>query len=181
MIKNSFLALVVLFYVSLGLLVFQTSVYAVPCTINGETTEVDSNEACTEQGGAVDSSGASPLNHVPFDSDGPKGTIGNGTINLRDRSSDAGQLYGRFINYVNIASIGVGVVSAIGVTIAGLQYATAQGEPGKTAAAVKRLTQVGTAIFLYIFGWVILNWLIPGGVLNDAEIIPELGWILRLS
>jgi hypothetical protein len=72
-------------------------------------------------------------------------------------------IFERLNEIIQFLSIGVGIVSAISVAIAGLQYVSSRGEPSKTAAAINRLTQVGTAIFLYIFGWAILNWLIPGG------------------
>ena len=75
-------------------------------------------------------------------------------------------IYTRLIEIINFLSIGVSVVASMSVVVASFQYMTSRGDPGATSAAVKRLIQAGTAIILYVFGWGILNWLIPGGILN---------------
>lgn len=72
----------------------------------------------------------------------------------------------KFIQIVNVLSIGVSVVATITVAVSGLEYSTSRGNPQKTARAVARLTQVGMAIVIYVFGWSMLNWLIPGGLFN---------------
>lgn len=117
------------------------------------------------EGGASEDPGV--LRNVEFDSE-KKGELPAGTITFDDPDEGAGRIYATLIRYVNVASIGVGVVAGFGAAIAGVQYASSKGDPGKTAAAVKRLTQVAIAIILYIFGIAIINWLVPGGVLNGA-------------
>jgi len=79
----------------------------------------------------------------------------------------------QFIRVVNFLSIGVGVVSAITVGVSGVQYTMSRGDPGKTAQAVSRLTQVGLGIALYIFGWALLNWLVPGGVISTSKPVQQ--------
>ena len=88
--------------------------------------------------------------------------------NIGDNSSDIrdNPIYTRLNQIINFLSAGVGVVVTISVVIAGIQYTTSRGDPQRTGAAVKRLWSAGLAIFLYVFGWAILNWLIPGGFLR---------------
>lgn len=88
------------------------------------------------------------------------------TLDTGDTIDETNEIYVELVRIINFLSVGVGIVIAISVAIAGLQYTTSRGEPGKTAAAVNRLSQAGLAAFLFIFGWLIINWLIPGGVLN---------------
>lgn len=87
-------------------------------------------------------------------------------LNTGDLNIEENPIYGRLIEVVNFLSVGVAVVAAISVAVAGLQYMASRGDPNATAASVRRLISAATAIGLYIFGWSILNWLIPGGVLN---------------
>lgn len=90
---------------------------------------------------------------------------GTGELSAVEQDIQDNPIYVRLIEIVNFLSVGVGIVSTISVAIAGIQYTTSRGEPAKTAAAVNRLIQVGVAVFLYVFGWTIINWIIPGGVL----------------
>ena len=77
---------------------------------------------------------------------------------------DQNPIYLRLNEIIGILSVGVGIVITASVVYAGIQYTTSRGDPNKTQAAVKRIIQAGIALALYIFGWTILNWLIPGGV-----------------
>ena len=71
----------------------------------------------------------------------------------------------RLLQIVDFLSVGVAVVAAISVTVAGAQYVVSRGDPNKTAKAINRLIQVGMAIVIYVFGWALMNWLIPGGAI----------------
>lgn len=73
-------------------------------------------------------------------------------------------IFKRLQEIISFLVVGVGIVVTISIVIAGIQYTTSRGDPNKTAAAVNRITQAGIALFLYVFGSVILNWLIPGGL-----------------
>ena len=72
------------------------------------------------------------------------------------------------IDVVNFLSIGVAVVAAASVAVAGMQYVGSQGNPNKTKQATDRLITTGSAILLYVFGWALLNWIVPGGMTMDA-------------
>lgn len=63
-----------------------------------------------------------------------------------------------------ILSGGVGIVIAIMGVTGGIQYITAAGNPQKISAAKGRIGQALAALFLYIFGLSLLNWLVPGAV-----------------
>ena len=82
------------------------------------------------------------------------------TANVRDNP-----IYERLIEIVNFLSVGVVLVIAISVAVSGLQYVTSRGDPNATAKAINRMVQAATALIFYVFGWAILNWLVPGGVI----------------
>lgn len=90
--------------------------------------------------------------------------VGDTTIECDDVANpESDNILCRLIQFVNFLSIGVTVVAGITIAVAGFQYIASRGDPNKTAQAINRLIQVGTAILLYVFGWALLNWLIPGG------------------
>lgn len=68
---------------------------------------------------------------------------------------------------IRILSIGVGIVVVGSIIVAGIQYTTAGGDPQKTAAAIKRISNTVGALVLYIFAYALLNWLIPAGVFGQ--------------
>lgn len=59
----------------------------------------------------------------------------------------------------------MGVVVAISIVVAGIQYGSAGSDPGKVAAAKKRLSSALLALVTYLFMFAFLQWLLPGGVL----------------
>jgi len=73
----------------------------------------------------------------------------------------------RLIDIINFLSAGVGIVVTGSVAFAGIQYITSRGVPAYIQKATNRLWQAGLALFLYIFGWALLNWLVPGGLFNQ--------------
>lgn len=89
------------------------------------------------------------------------GNPNTGSLDIKDNP-----IYVRLIEIINFLSVGVTAVTTISVIIAGLQYSFSRGDPSATSASVKRLVHAATALGMYVFGWSILNWLIPGGVLN---------------
>ena len=86
-------------------------------------------------------------------------------ITVESLAIEENPIYERLIEIVNFLSVGVTIVIAISVAIAGIQYMASRGDPSGTQAAIQRIIQAGTALVLYIFGWSLLNWLVPGGVL----------------
>jgi len=67
---------------------------------------------------------------------------------------------------IQFLSDGVGLVVVASLVYAGIQYITSSGDPQATAAAVKRIRSSVTALILFIFAYAILNYVIPGQVLQ---------------
>lgn len=72
-------------------------------------------------------------------------------------------------NFVNPAirllSVLVGIAAAIGIIIGAIQVSTSAGDPQKAANGKNHIRNAIIAIVTYVLLFVILNWLIPGGVL----------------
>jgi len=67
---------------------------------------------------------------------------------------------------IRVLSEGVGLVVVGSIVWAGIQYSTSQGNPQATASAVNRIRASIFALLLYIFGFWLLNYLIPGHFLQ---------------
>ena len=63
---------------------------------------------------------------------------------------------------IRFLSIGVGLVIVASMVYAGIQYIGSRGDPNAHAQAIKRVQSNVTALFLFIFGYAIINYLIPG-------------------
>ena len=61
---------------------------------------------------------------------------------------------------------GVGVVLVGSMVYAGIQYTSARGDPGSTAKAINRIRSNIIAMLLFVFAYALLNYVIPGRVLN---------------
>jgi len=64
---------------------------------------------------------------------------------------------------VRFLSAGVGIVIVGSTIFAGIQYTTSRGDPKGTAQAISRLTNNGLALLMFIFGYALLNFIIPAG------------------
>lgn len=58
----------------------------------------------------------------------------------------------------------IGLVAAISLVYAGIQYSSAGGDPGKVQAARKRIMSTVLALLAFLFLFAFLQWLVPGGV-----------------
>ena len=63
---------------------------------------------------------------------------------------------------VEILTIGVGILAAVGITITGTQYLTAGGNEEKTRKAKRRLIEIVIGIAVYVSIYFLLKFLIPG-------------------
>jgi hypothetical protein len=61
-------------------------------------------------------------------------------------------------------SAGVGVVILLMLTIAGIQYITASGQPEQVKAAKTRITNAITGLVLFLIAFAVLNLIIPGSI-----------------
>ena len=80
-------------------------------------------------------------------------------------SNNAGSIRHLLINIVDILIIGVGVLAVIGITVAGIQYLTARGNPDRATKAKRRMYEIILGIVAYILLGGIAQWLLPGGVI----------------
>ena len=58
---------------------------------------------------------------------------------------------------------GVAIVATL--TFAGIQYSSAGADPSKVQAAKGKMFNAGLALLLLVFGYALLQWMVPGGIL----------------
>lgn len=69
------------------------------------------------------------------------------------------------ITITNILGVIAGIVIVATMIYGGILYSMAGADPAKVTAAKHKLTSGLTALLLFIFGFAILQWLVPGGLL----------------
>lgn len=67
---------------------------------------------------------------------------------------------------IRVLSAGVGVVVVGSIAVGGIQYSASRGDPQATAMAINRIRSSLFALIIYIFGFALLNYIIPGAVLQ---------------
>jgi hypothetical protein len=65
----------------------------------------------------------------------------------------------------NVLSAIAAVVIIMMIIIGGIQYSMAGPDPGKVQAAKQKIINAIIALLLFIFGFALLQWLVPGGIL----------------
>jgi hypothetical protein len=67
---------------------------------------------------------------------------------------------------IRVLSAGVGLVVVGSIVVGGVQYSASRGDPQATALAINRIRSSLFALLIYIFGFALLNYIIPGAVLQ---------------
>ena len=67
---------------------------------------------------------------------------------------------------IRVLSDGVGLVIIASVVYGGIQYSSSGGDPNATSQAIHRIRESLIALLIFIFGYAILNYLIPAGFLH---------------
>jgi Type IV secretion system pilin len=67
---------------------------------------------------------------------------------------------------VRFLSVGVGLVVVASIIYAGIQYSSSEGSPEQTKDAKSRVRNAIIGLIVYIFGFSIIQFLVPGGVFN---------------
>lgn len=67
---------------------------------------------------------------------------------------------------IRVLSAGVGLVVVGSIVVGGVQYSASRGDPQATALAINRIRSSLLALLIYIFGFALLNYIIPGVVLQ---------------
>lgn len=107
---------------------------------------------------------------------GPGGTSSPDCVKLsiKINNNDTGEVCpdasggGVIVAYLKLIlkflSGGVGIVVLLMMTIAGVQYITAAGQPEQVKAAKNRIQNAITALVLFLIAFAFLNFIIPGGI-----------------
>lgn len=67
---------------------------------------------------------------------------------------------------IRFLTVGVGLVIVGSMVVAGIQYTSSRGDPQATARAIERIRNNLIALLLFIFAFAILNWVVPGTLLQ---------------
>jgi hypothetical protein len=67
---------------------------------------------------------------------------------------------------IKFLSDGVGLVIIASMVVAGIQFTSSRGDPQATATAIKRIQSNVLALFIFFFAYAILNYLVPGQILQ---------------
>jgi hypothetical protein len=136
----------------------QGNCYAI--TSDNQVIETECNDdewinyiAGSYAGGANDSSAS--YNNAPTTCTG--GDISN---------SDNCPIVGYIVLAINVLSGAVGLIITAVIIASGIQYSSSRDDPQAVAAAKGRIYSAVLALAVFIFAWTILQWLVPGGVLN---------------
>ncbi|MDB5186485.1 MAG: hypothetical protein JWL85_1008 [Candidatus Saccharibacteria bacterium] len=79
-------------------------------------------------------------------------------------TKDNCRIVGYLVTFINLISIAAGIVFAIMIAVAGLQYTMARENPQAVTEAKHRILNVVIAIAAFLFTYAFLQWLVPGGV-----------------
>ena len=85
----------------------------------------------------------------------------NGAYNCSCDNGSGSSIVDTLQFVINIFSVIIGVLAAIGIAITGVQYLTAGGSEDKTRKAKRRLFEIVIGIIAYVLLYAFLNWLIP--------------------
>lgn len=67
---------------------------------------------------------------------------------------------------LNVLTAGVGIAATISIAVAGFMYSTAGSNSTQVSKAKTMILNTVVGIIAYLLVWALLQWLVPGGVLN---------------
>lgn len=83
-----------------------------------------------------------------------------------DNTKEGGAILVYLILILQLLSLLIGAIILLFIVIGGLQYILSAGDPTRVKDAKKRLVNAVTALVLYMMMYAILNFLVPGGILQ---------------
>lgn len=103
----------------------------------------------------------------------PNSANGGGDCGVQGGTSvikcgDGDPLQEMILYFTSFFFAGVGVVSIIGIIIGGVVYITAGGDAAKTKQGITYIVNAVIALVVFIFLFMLLNFLVPGGFFNNA-------------
>jgi hypothetical protein len=133
--------------------------------VDGTTqTAADASTACAAHGGGAIASASTVC--------GPNAIQVSIPIFTKDGkcvpndSASGGAIVWYTKQLIKLASGAVGSVILLMLLIAGIQYITAGGDPGRVKLAKTRITNAIIGLFLFLMAFAILSFLIPGGIFS---------------
>lgn len=182
--KQKLIMIVALFGLASGLSAFMPqNVGAVDIEINcsdGSTVIIDSgsdpSDACPPNTTVVTDPDADP--ERPEESCDPAvdGTccgdvktsiIGGELCGESDSAGESGTVYKLLIGALNILTAGIGIAAVGGIAYGALLYTTAENKPDQTKKAIGIITNVVIGLVSYALMYLLLNFLIPGGIFTS--------------
>jgi hypothetical protein len=85
-----------------------------------------------------------------------------------DESGEGAGIWGIINLVITIMTYLVGILATISIIIAGIQYTTGGDSPAQLAAAKNRILQTVIGLIIYAVMWMVLQWLLPGGIWNGT-------------
>jgi hypothetical protein len=68
---------------------------------------------------------------------------------------------------LNIMTVGMGILATIGIVISGIQWLTARDKEDQVVKAKSRIFNIVIGLLLWGIMWLVLSWLMPGGINLD--------------
>jgi hypothetical protein len=100
------------------------------------------------------------------DCGGVKTSIINCSQKAGAKTAEESPIWGVLLIVLNIMTAGVGILAVGGIVYASILYASAGDKAEQTKKAVSIITNVVIGIVAYGLMYVLLNFLVPGGVFN---------------
>lgn len=86
--------------------------------------------------------------------------------NLCKDEGEGGVIFTLLKGVLQILTAGIGIAAVGGIAYGALLYTTAENKPEQTKRAISIITNVVIGIVAYALMYVLLNFLIPGGIFN---------------
>ncbi|MDR0591015.1 MAG: hypothetical protein LBG75_00385 [Candidatus Nomurabacteria bacterium] len=123
---------------------------------------IDEAEVAAKKGSASGSTGTSTTGTTS--SGGAKDGCSQTSVIVVNCDDQGGGIFAILNIVLNIMTVGVGILALVGVTLAAFTYTTAGGSMEKVQKSKERILQVVIGIIAWGVLYVVLQFLIPGGV-----------------
>lgn len=151
----------------------QTTLATLPSSVGSTMITTNSQLADQSEAGLKISKASKPLllpvssfgDSSPINSSGTCG-VDVGTSILKCPNDEG--IMGMLLEISQFVFAGVGILCLIGISIGGIIYATAGGDTSKTKQGISYIVNALIALAVFVFLFVLLNFMVPGGFFNNA-------------
>lgn len=95
---------------------------------------------------------------------------GGANTAILECADDEGGVWHVMMLVLDILTVGVGILGIVGISVAGVQIVTAGDNANQVKKAKSRLFQIIIGLGAYIVLFAFVQWIAPGGALNDARL-----------